>query len=567
MPIRSAVRVLGHPQTTVVLRGTDGPPEAVVTALPREPGRHTVIVAADPPLPVDELATILGQRLPVGCESIRLVLSDAGRPDVARPLSDRLRIEVVAPSGAVTLLSGGRVFVSGGGWTAYRPGQPPERQGPRHPAPGWEADPVPGFAATPSGLWLHGSAGPLPPPALLAIPVDPTQPAVVVGHPAAPLTLDLVDALERLPKAVRRRMLLIPYGPDSAQTHRIAERLAARDGGTVEVLAGVPDTGPGGEPVLTTVDAAGHRGWQPLTSRVRYRAAAAPEVTAHRLPSGRGTLGDLVVSPVRAGLWLHGEHDPEAEAARRVPADAHPLLVLGSAAQADVASLPSRVAALAPLLPGLRLVVNGPPADGRAAQWRSLTETYGPLLVVVAGGELAVLPAAEHLGTGEYPLVTPRVSPTAPAAAPQPVPTVAAPVVEIGVVRLVTAEFVPVDEGETRELPGTVACARWLPPDGSWTPGQELAATDPATAALPDVAPGEATVLVWSVNGRHDGIGRVEFGPEARFRVLAVDGPAGEPALVLLRELSTEDSRTDDAVRESLRRMAAARLRATTTSS
>ncbi|WP_285680339.1 hypothetical protein [Actinoplanes sp. NBRC 103695] len=618
MPIRSAVRVIGHPQTTVVLRGTSGPPEAVVVALPREAARHTVIVAADPPLPVAELAAILADRLPVGCASIRLVLSHAGRPDVARPLSDRLRLEVVAPNGAVTLLPGGRVFVSGGDWTAYRPGQPPVRQGPRHPAPSWEAPVPPGFAATPSGLWLHGGAGPTLPPALLAIPVDPAQPTVVVGHPGAPI--DDAPALADLPRAVRRRMLLVPYGPDSSRLHRVAERLAARDGGTIEVLAGVPDTGPRGEPVLTTVDPAGRRGWQPLGSRFRYRAAAAPEAIAARAVGA----GDLVTEVVRAGLWLRGDHDGDADAARRVPADAHPLLVLGSTALADVAALPGRVTALAPSLPGLRLVVIRPPADGRAPQWRELTEKYGPVLAVVGEGELAALPASEQLGTGEYPLITPRLtiphrsttanspasagpsladSTSAPAAipavpadtapagsqpdaeaagaeetripsaahpampdrSPTPVRTSPAPVAAPDVTRLTTADLIPeaATNGPRRELPGQAVYAAWLPPENAWAPGQVLATEGPATAVTADIAPHEALVLVWSISGRPREYRAVEFPADTRFRVLAVDGPATEPSRVLLRELAALDDRSDDAVRESLRRLAAARRRAT----
>ncbi|MEV7630132.1 hypothetical protein [Actinoplanes sp. NPDC089786] len=596
MPIRSAVRVLGHPQTTVVLRGVDGPPEAVVTALPREPGRHTVIVAADPPLAVAELATLLAERLPVGCESIRLVLSHSGRPDVARPLSDRLRIEVIAPSGAVMLLPGGRVFVSGGGWNVYRPGRPPIRQGPRHPSPSWDLPETVGFAATPSGAWLHGGAGPVLPPAVLAIPVDPDQPTVVVGHPGAPL--DDAAGLDALPKTVRRRLLLlVPYGPDSARLHRVAERLASRDGGTIEVLAGVPDTGADGAPALTTVDASGHRGWQPWGTRFRYRAAAAPELVNSRLPSdagGAAGFGGLTVEVVRAGLWLRGDHDPELEAARRVPADAHPLLVLGSAAQADIVTLPGRVAALAPLLPGLRLVVTSPPVDGRAAGWRSLTETYGPLLVTVGDGELAVLPAAEQLGTGEYPLITPRVpasaAPTpAPAspvnpppttvhhapspgdalkAGPVPVQTLPAPAIPLEAVRLAAVEPTePADDpdGRQRELAGTALSAAWLPPAGSWAAGRTLATEGPARAANPDVAPADAAVLVWTVAGQRRDDRTVEFGAGTRFRVLAVDGPADQPSLVLLRELSDRDGRSDDAVRESLRRVAAARERATAT--
>ncbi|MFG1871500.1 hypothetical protein [Micromonospora arborensis] len=217
-------RVHGYDRVTLIVRGNAMPPELAPARLPRERDRHTVVVAADPPLDLPTLTALLSHHLPVRCASIRLVLSESGRAGFAQVIADELRIEVLAPAGPVLLLPSGMLFVTEGQWWRFRPGAAGERQGARHPAPDWERllalhprvlPPGVRVTAVPAGLWLHDAEPPVPPltTALLSLPVDPERPTVVIGGPAgAPLPPESVHAtLEALPRALRRRMILLPY--------------------------------------------------------------------------------------------------------------------------------------------------------------------------------------------------------------------------------------------------------------------------------------------------------------------------------------------------------------------
>jgi hypothetical protein len=205
-----APRVHGSPGVTVVARRVAAPPPVALARIAREAGRQTVIVAADPPLQVSELVQLLAEHLPAGCRSVRLVLSHAGRPEVAQELAERLHLEVVAPAGRVLLLPSGMLFASDGGqpgggwpgggwpggWYTFRPGAPAAHVGARHPAPEWQAA-VPTGRATagglrvtsiPAGLWLHESE-PVQPRLdgpILSVPVLPESRSVLVGRPRRP---------------------------------------------------------------------------------------------------------------------------------------------------------------------------------------------------------------------------------------------------------------------------------------------------------------------------------------------------------------------------------------------
>jgi hypothetical protein len=217
-------RVHGYDRLTLVLRGDVLPPGFTPALLPREPDRHTVMVAADPALDVATLTVLLRRHLPVRCTSIRLVLSESGRPGIAPVIARELGVEVIAPAGSVVLLPSGMLFVVDGQWWRFRPGEPGERQGPRHPAPPWERLLPPtlrslpdGIVATavPAGLWLHDAASPVPvlPPEVLSTPVDPARLVVLLGRPGQALAPAAVSSvLESLPRALRRQMVLTPYG-------------------------------------------------------------------------------------------------------------------------------------------------------------------------------------------------------------------------------------------------------------------------------------------------------------------------------------------------------------------
>ncbi|MFK3979138.1 hypothetical protein ACI2K4_02040 [Micromonospora sp. NPDC050397] len=445
-------RVHGYDRTIVIVRGMALPPELTPARLPREPDRHTVIVAADPPIELPTLVELLSHHLPVRCESIRLVLSDAGQPGVAQVVADRLEIEVLAPTGAVMLLRTGMLFVAGGTWWCFRPGQPAQREGARHPAPDWQrllpstlrgTPPGLGVTAIPAGLWVHDADQPELTAATLSVHVDQERPTVVIGRPGAPVLAPepVYDLLESLPRQLRRQLILVPYGADSATADTVGEWLALRTGGTVEVMSGVADTDSDGAGVRTTVDATGVRGWRPFAQRLAYRAAAAPQVVEWRrpLPDVAGVAGvqrvddTWAIEVVRCGLWLRptGE-DPEQDLVRRLPVDAnHPLLVLGApivaAPTEALAALDKVVSALPASVTGtLRLAVTRPPDSDRSA-WAALVERFGPLLSVVGPGHLVELPTPPSVPTTDPAGAGPTVPAPVPVV-PEPVSAVPAPV-------------------------------------------------------------------------------------------------------------------------------------------
>lgn len=311
-------RVHGYDRTIVIVRGDALPSELLPARLPREADRHTVIVAADPPVELAALIELLARHLPVRCESIRLVLSDAGQPGVAQVIADQLRIEVLAPTGPVMLLRTGMLFVVDGTWWCFRPGEPAQREGARHPAPDWQRllPPTPRPApsglrvtAIPAGLWVH-QAEPSTPDltaTVLSVFVDPEQSTVVIGRPGTPALPPepVYDLLESLPRQLRRRLILVPYGAESATADTVGEWLAARTGGTVEVLSGVADTDSDGATVRTTVDASGEPGWRPFAQRLVYRAGATPQVTEWRrpLPDVPGTGGSSGSTNAGRSRW------------------------------------------------------------------------------------------------------------------------------------------------------------------------------------------------------------------------------------------------------------------------
>ncbi|RKR86727.1 hypothetical protein BDK92_0992 [Micromonospora pisi] len=444
-------RVHGYDRVTLIVRGNALPPELAPTRLPRERDRHTVIVAADPPLDLPTLTALLGRHLPVRCASIRLVLSEAGRPGIGQVIADELRIEVLAPAGPVMLLPSGMLFVTTGQWWRFRPGEAGERQGARQPAPDWERllplsprvlPPEVGMTAVPAGLWLHDTRPPVPSltAAVLSVPVDPERLTVVIGRPAgAPLPPEPVYAmLEALPRALRRRMLLVRYGAEGGTADTVGEWLAARTGGTIEVVSEAGDTGGSRSAPVESDD---RRRWRPFAQRLIYRAGAAPQVTQWRdplpgVPSSAGAQQvepDWAVEVIRSGLWLRSaDDDSEQELVRRLPIDdRHPLLVVGATGVARPARAVTVLDAVVNRLPVdtasvLRVVVTRPPAEGDAGLWEPVVERHGPLLAVVGPGHLVELPGrvAVEPEPGAVPgPEAPSEPEPEPAPAPTPAPT------------------------------------------------------------------------------------------------------------------------------------------------
>ena len=333
------LRVIGAPRATVIVHRMPPPPDAVLRNIPAEAGVHTVVVAARPAPDVGTLASLLAGRLPVGCKVVRLVLSDGARNNLAGELADRLRLTVVAPDGPALLLESGTLFVPGGAWHEYRPSRRTGRLGARLPAPAWQAalDPLPkalgglAYIEVPAGLWLRPVefAGETLPVSALAVPVDPDRAAILVGHPdAPPAGPETMDALLGLPRGIRRRLTLIPYGRDSMRVHEMAERLAVH-GADVEAANGVPGA--------ATLDDDGSPGWQPSGEVFGYRAANAP-VLRQPVKAGFWSIGDgWGVEIVRSGWLVRSlREDAETDAARRLlPHSAHPLVVLTSAVSED----------------------------------------------------------------------------------------------------------------------------------------------------------------------------------------------------------------------------------------
>ncbi|MEV4346290.1 hypothetical protein AB0J83_17620 [Actinoplanes sp. NPDC049596] len=586
-------QVLAYGDSLVLVRGLAGPSPSIVRRIAREAGRPVVVVAADPPLPVAELASHLAERLPVGTRAIRLVLSHAGRREVAGRLSEWLRVEVVAPTDVVMLLPSGLLFVVGGRWETYRGGAAVGRSGARHPAPSWQE--VTGevlssgpFTAVPAGfLWHPRGASPAPDVGILALEMDPSRPALILGRGAQ-------ADLEAVPRALRRRVALVPYAGGQARAHRLAERLAARYGGDVDVVGGVP----------------GDLAWQPFGQRFAYHAGVAPVLTrwAGQGPPWWRIGSGWAVEVVRCGFWLRNAEDTSAaDVARRVPMDdRHPLLFLDPGLPADagvVASLLSQALAYLPtdLAATLRLVVDRTDAD-RWAGADAVTARFGPIFTLTPDGSL-IAPAEEPATTAtaaDGSTVTAAEPPPArlPVAEPVPEPSpVAEPVPE------------PPSTPEAPEVkPPTPAPSVPAPPAALRPPAGEvtgrLRAADESAPApkaadggagwagpllaaweVDDVAPGQTLVAaealiagpvpvagpltaVWSVTGRRlpGQSDAYVFAAGTRFHLVELDeADPVVPRVALVREVDgSEAGLPDPAVREALRRLVLAYRRAVT---
>lgn len=515
-------RVLGSPRATVIVHRMPPPPDRVLRNIPAEAGVHTVVVAARPAPDASTLAGLLAGCLPIGCKVVRLVLSCGARDDLAGELADRLRLTVVAPDGSALLLESGTLFVPAGAWHEYRPSRRTTRLGARLPAPAWQAalNPLPtassglALSEVPAGLWLRPAEfarEPLP-VAVLAVPADPDRAAVLVGHPdAPPAGPETMDTLLGLPRAIRRRLRLIPYGRDGTRLHEMAERLAVH-GADVDVASGALIAPPAGRAAVP-----------PAIGRapVRWFAEGPAVIDAEPDPAPN----DAAAVRDRSLLDVRGaELPPEPVVRVSLAGAAWREAVQNAAPSRAVADRAVADRVVADRVVADQAVVARPPAAG-----------FSPAPVARTMRHPAVSPGrrapGEHRLVAEVPETV--IAPPGPTALPGPVPP-------------------------GRALPTGVVPVAWEPPPGlGWRPGIAYTSNGMLGGGL--ATPG-TNVVVWSESARPvpRGGGAVLFPPGARFALVEQTGQA-----VLLREIGDGDpgGPARPAVVRALRRAASARSR------
>lgn len=451
-----------------------------------------------------------------GTHTVRLVMSGAGeerpdRPSVARRVADAWELEVIAPDGEIQLVPGGSLFVRPEpprvrGWWSFTPGVRPVALGTRQPPPAWQhgVEQVP--ERTDSGCVIHQipagllarspyATEPVRGDLCYSVPVDPRGPTVLVGVPEGGdvSASDVGEVLSALPAALRPRVRLAPGSPRDIL--RTGQQAAERLGTEVVVYTGMPLLTPTTPAQHATVQAVvigpdGAPRWRPFVDAVvcapavEGEPAPAPRLLRWRAPvPGRGNaergavrLSDRWWATVtRAGLWITGGGEPDAEALTPAPAarevDAGgPAIEVGRSGEPLDASLWPE---LARLLSGLgadvagkaRLYVHGTAVDGGQAL-RALAAQHG-----VRTLRFTPRPARAARDAGE------------PAPAPQPFagafPTTGAPLPTSG------GPTVPRGHGPGRTAAGAGSAAT--------AAAGAAAIRPPAPTSRPDgAAPGEA---------------------------------------------------------------------------
>ncbi|WP_370948053.1 hypothetical protein AB5J62_10790 [Amycolatopsis sp. cg5] len=268
-------------------------------------------------------------------------------PEVARWLADRLGCTVVAPDGPVLPTSDGGLFVSGVGWTRYRPGQEASWAGRRFPCPDWDshvemgAGPAAVVEPLPAGVWIrpHGPEEWLTPGRarlLRMVPYRPDVVTVVLGKEGTDeLRLDEVERFwQALPESDRPKVRFVGYGPvalppETTLGQALAELLDAE----VCCYLGMPV----GATDVFTVRADRSHGWKTFARQAIYRPGATPVVSAYQAPADEfpeiapavyRCAPDAVVEVVPAGLWVRPDQVDDAAAVRSRPIDPDRRLVL-----------------------------------------------------------------------------------------------------------------------------------------------------------------------------------------------------------------------------------------------
>ncbi|MGI5229436.1 hypothetical protein [Actinoallomurus sp. CA-142502] len=269
--------------STLVLRSTDADASAVgfAAALRPESSRTTVVVDASASAALDaldpDLLWRLVDRLNAGgpgseMRDMRLVAARSGAPDpsgaspLAARLADWLGVGVVAPDGDLIALRGGELFSAGAGagWLAFRRGSSPQWNGPRYPAPAWQAAlprefpprrsrafgrlrssaPPMSVTAIPAGLWVRAAGGaPLTPADLgYGVPVEKARPVVLVGAPGepAPDVAELAAFLASLPSDLGKSAVIAPYGQGLDASADLVQNLVDRLGMPIHAYHALP---------------------------------------------------------------------------------------------------------------------------------------------------------------------------------------------------------------------------------------------------------------------------------------------------------------------------------------
>ncbi|MDT5035530.1 MAG: hypothetical protein QOE03_715, partial [Micromonosporaceae bacterium] len=342
------------------------------------------------PAMMNELADALAERMPQHRTRIRLVAWNSGclhddRPAPAYQLATRLGVEVIAPAGPLLGVPGGSLFAPAGrgaqrpgGWWRFAAGAGPTRVGWRYPAPTWDAEL--GDVAdlghdlvlehVPAGLWLHRSGYRSVTDLVYSVPLDPSDPALIVSHPTeAPLHRDdVARALDSLPRRTAERLIFTPYGPTPVRGGCLGDVAATVLRAPVRVRAGLPLFAAGGKRALVTVDSGGRPCWRPFVRESRYHPKDTPaEATdwTNPVPAVLGasagpaafTLGTAWAAEViEAGLWIRPAQ-PTDTTDRSLPLDVDECtVVLGT----PPAGYP------APPLPLISDLLRHLPADARS---------------------------------------------------------------------------------------------------------------------------------------------------------------------------------------------------------
>ncbi|MFD2419601.1 hypothetical protein [Amycolatopsis pigmentata] len=289
-------------------RGAGAGKDSLIGWPPPVPGQVFVLVSPDA-APDSSLIDVLPSLLlrhvvAAGVDSVRIGLPGLGKdPVVPQALADVLKVDLFAPDGAFLIAPGAALYAGhpAAGWRRFRPNLPPVFGGLRHPVPQWEpsmpASPVSPAGAVaepvPAGVYVRdtGERAATMGDKAFAVPVDPTQPKVVVGQqgsvPGPAATADVVRGLATGP------LRLVPLTAEPLTHAWLAEftKFLGRD---------------------VTVATVGSLPYRPFATVLRQRADGGQEVVEALAPppgwtrSGPRTyrLGDVVADVVPSGLVL-----------------------------------------------------------------------------------------------------------------------------------------------------------------------------------------------------------------------------------------------------------------------